>query len=140
MVDVRREELAAWAKARNSAIPSSADLVPVSDDASFRRYFRFSEGADGLVFVDAPPEHEDNQSFVKISGALIAGGLNCPRVIQHDFDLGFLIISDLGNSLYLGHIREKPEERNRLYREAVAAISRMQQVPRTARMAMAQVV
>ncbi len=44
-------------------IPQSAVLVPVSDDASFRRYFRFSEGGAGLVFVDAPPEQRGQPKF-----------------------------------------------------------------------------
>ena len=62
-----------WARATTSIadIPQSAALVPVSDDASFRRYFRFSEGGAGLVFVDAPPVHEDNESFVKNIGSTL---------------------------------------------------------------------
>ena len=47
--DGRAVGLAEWARATASIadIPQSAALVPVSDDASFRRYFRFNEGGAG---------------------------------------------------------------------------------------------
>ena len=68
--DGRAVGLAEWARAtvQIADVPGSAALVPVSDDASFRRYFRFSEGGAGLVFVDAPPEHEDNGEGKKSQG------------------------------------------------------------------------
>lgn len=128
MVNVRAEKLAAWAKSVNPGIPADSHLHPVSDDASFRRYFRFDQGGDGLVFVDAPPEHEDNESFVKISAALLAGGLNSPRVLGQDLDQGFMMISDLGDTLYLARILDQPDQVERLYGEAVSALVKMQSV------------
>ncbi len=116
--DGRAAGLAEWARATASIadIPQSAALVPVSDDASFRRYFRFSEGGAGVVFVDAPPEREDNESFVKISAALCEAGLNCPEVKAFDYNLGYLAVTDLGDRLYLDELMENPSAMPSLYR------------------------
>ncbi len=122
--DGRAVGLAEWARATvlDANIPLSAVLVPVSDDASFRRYFRFSEGASHLIFVDAPPAHEDNESFVKISAALCEAGLNCPEVRAFDYRLGYLAITDLGDRLYLDELRQNPAAMPTLYEAASRAI------------------
>ncbi len=133
-VDIRKEALADWARSIDLdamlpdfrvAIPRQATLSPVSDDASFRRYFRFSEGAGGLVFVDAPPAHEDSESFIRISRALNAAGLACPRVISADLEQGFMAITDLGDQLYFAAIRQDVAQVALLYEDAVTAILRM---------------
>ena len=126
MIDVRKEELSAWARRKDRAIPGTAVLRPVSDDASFRRYFRFDQGADGLVYVDAPPEHEDNKGFVRVSEALREAGLVCPKVMDHDFEKGWMVLSDLGDTLYLSEITAHPEKTEDLYRQAVSALRTMQ--------------
>lgn len=128
MSDVRAEGLARWAKMADSHIASDALLQPVSDDASFRRYFRFDRGQVPFVFVDAPPEHEDNESFIKISVALQQAGLNCPEVHAADVDQGYMKISDLGDVLYLAEITARPLRVDVLYQQAVDALFKMQSV------------
>ena len=128
MKDARENGLAVWAKFVDPQIPQSAELESVSDDASFRRYFRFSAVADERVFVDAPPEHEDNESFLKISGALVAAGINAPEVFSADLDQGYMMIADLGDELYLERITRQPESTAGLYAEAVQALIRMQKI------------
>lgn len=101
---------------------------PVSDDASFRRYFR-RDDAPGLVFVDAPPTHEDNPSFIKVSAALAAAGLHCPVVLASHLEGGFLILTDLGDDIYLNSIVDADGNyRDELYRLARETILRMQTV------------
>ncbi len=128
--DPRMAGLAEWARTNGSSanIPPSAVLLPVSDDASFRRYFRFSEGARGLIFVDAPPEHEDNESFIRISAALCSVGLNCPEVKAYDGDRGFLVVTDLGDRPYLDEILENPSAIALLYKDAVDVILKLMAV------------
>ena len=128
MKDARANGLAVWAKFVDPQIPQSAELESVSDDASFRRYFRFSAVADKRVFVDAPPEHEDNESFLKISGALVAAGVNAPEVFSADLGQGYMMIADLGDELYLERITQQPESTAGLYAEAVQALIRMQKI------------
>ena len=145
MGDLRKEELERWARVQSDALgyrPGEAtELVPVSDDASFRRYFRFSsrfnsrsssgedtQRARGLIAVDAPPAHEDNASFARVSGALLEGGLSCPEVLAADFDRGFMLVTDLGNTSYYEVIQADPAQIDRLYADATDSLVKMQSV------------
>ena len=130
MKDVRLKLLDKWAETLDLDCirVAGANLEPVSDDASFRRYFRYSEGSEGIVFVDAPPEHEDNESFIKVAAAILARGLNCPVVQDYDLEHGFLAISDLGNRIYLTTMLSDPAQIPRLYHDAIGALVSLQDV------------
>ena len=129
MEDVRALSLFAWARkvlaGMGASVPAKVEFALVSDDASFRRYFRFDKGATEMVFVDAPPDREDNESFIKISKALLKHGLCCPKVYAADLNNGFLAVTDLGNSLYLQVIEGDPTRLEPLYDEAVEALLNM---------------
>src|ERR1700684_3810030 len=50
---------------------AGARIEPASADASFRRYFRLTRGADSYIVMDAPPEKEALEPFVSVARALI---------------------------------------------------------------------
>lgn len=77
------------------------NLSVVSGDASFRRYYRFSLDGRSYIGVDAPPDKEDSKPFVDISRAYGAQGLAVPQVLHFDLALGYMCLSDLGDSLLL---------------------------------------
>ena len=56
-------------------------IEPASADASFRRYFRVTRGADSCIVMDAPPEKEDVTPFVNVARTLAGMGLNVPIVL-----------------------------------------------------------
>ena len=94
-------------------------LQPASADASFRRYLRVQGAAGSLIIMDAPPPQEDVAPFVHVAGLLQAAGLNAARVLQADARQGFLLLTDLGHTLYLDALRQASEaEANRLMRDA----------------------
>jgi len=101
--DTRLEALTDWVKGQ---LGSPTTLEPVSDDASFRRYFRVHTGPDSLIVMDAPPHQEDSQAFVHVARLLREAGLNAPKIIHQDLDQGFLLITDLGTQTYLDIINE----------------------------------
>ena len=82
-------------------------LLPVSGDASFRRYFRgtsakHSGGTPATatwILVDAPPEREDSKPFVKVASLLAAGGVAAPKVIASDLARGFMCLEDFGDTV-----------------------------------------
>ena len=127
MKDVRVEGLARWAK-KLLEVPPDAELHPVSDDASFRRYFRFRGLDTGFLLVDAPPEHEDNESFCKIAAALAEGGINSPRVMAADLQQGYMAVTDLGDQLYLDVMTREPQRIQGLYQAAVDSLFAMMDV------------
>jgi len=103
-----------------------AALVVVSGDASFRRYFRTAELSSGqtLIAVDAPADKEDSRPFVAIARAWLAGGVHVPEVLAADFELGFMLLSDLGDDLYLPQLETHADT---LYQAAMAELVRIQQ-------------
>ena len=102
--------------------PSS--LVPASTDASFRRYLRVS-GAGGRSFIvmDAPPPQEEVGPFVDLAGRIRAAGLHAPEVLAVDAEHGFVLLSDLGDRLYLQALQgAEPAEADRLMRSALGTL------------------
>ena len=72
----------------------------LAGDASFRKYWRWSDGARCLVVMDAPPPQEDVRPFVRIARHLAGLGLSTPEVLQEDADNGFLLLEDFGDDTY----------------------------------------
>jgi hypothetical protein len=104
-----------------------ATLAPASADASFRRYFRIA-GAQGThIVMDAPPPQEDVRPFVKMAGLIDAAGLHAPRVLACDAEQGFLLLTDLGRTLYLDALKDAGSaEADRLMRDALRALVQFQ--------------
>ena len=130
MEDFASNHFSEWAKKICSQlkVQVDGDLLAFSDDASFRRYFRYSKNSGGLVFVNAPPEKEDNHSFVKIAGALKNSGIPCPLVQAFNFDSGYLAVSDLGDRLLLDEIEKNSNIGGSLYRLAINELLELQDV------------
>ena len=59
---------------------SGAQIAPLAGDASFRRYFRVSEGTRRAVLMDAPPPHEDPRPFVDVACWLHERGFAAPAI------------------------------------------------------------
>jgi aminoglycoside/choline kinase family phosphotransferase len=102
-------------------------IEPASEDASFRRYFRLSRGADTHIIMDAPPDKEDLGPFVSVARSLAGMGLNVPIVLAQDTSQGFLLLSDLGSRQYLEEL-EAGRDVDRLYADALAALVTLQTV------------
>jgi N-acetylmuramate 1-kinase len=102
-------------------------LAPASADASFRRYLRVAGRNGTLIVMDAPPPHEDVRPFVRMARRIADAGLHAPRVLEADADRGFLLLTDLGRTLYLDRLREADApEADRLMRQALQALVHFQ--------------
>lgn len=102
---------------------------PASNDASFRRYYRIKVSSErlteaSLIVMDAPPEHEDCEPFVRIAAQLGHMGLNVPKVLAQDLTQGFLLLTDLGATTYLSQLNADNAES--YYRSALQALVQMQ--------------
>src|SRR5580704_19687078 len=96
---------------------AGANIEPASADASFRRYFRLTRGADSYIVMDAPPEKEALAPFLSVAKTLLGMGLNVPVVLARDTQNGFLLMSDLGTRQYLDEL-VTDEAADRLYGDA----------------------
>src|SRR5215470_8179687 len=131
--DARLDLLRGWLAASLPA-PMTA-IAPASSDASFRRYFRVTlaepivvpdqrERAATLIAMDAPPPQEDCRPFVAAAKLLTAAGVHAPAVLAADFARGFLLLTDLGDRMYVDALDATSAPR--LYRDASGALVRWQ--------------
>jgi len=121
--DLRFQALHAWVGELFAC--KQLDIQPASADASFRRYFRVKHDGQMFIIMDAPPDKEDSEPFVRIAGYLTEMNLNAPRIIESDIDKGFYLITDLGQRAYLDHLTD--DTADQLYGDAMQALSVMHQ-------------
>lgn len=121
-----RVSLDDWLRARLAG--ESYSLAPASEDASFRRYFRVTSAAGTRIVMDAPPEHEDCRPFVKVARLFGAAGVHVPEVLAEDIENGYLLLSDLGQTVYLDALTESSAPG--LYHAATDALIRIQSASR----------
>ncbi len=95
-------------------------LLPLNGDASFRRYYRAS---DGTIAVDAPPETQKNAEFVAIDQKLWEAGIRVPKILKADVENGYLLLEDLGDVLFSE--ASKGENQPRFYHEAAALLPKL---------------
>jgi aminoglycoside/choline kinase family phosphotransferase len=114
----------------DSQMPGCGDrLEPASSDASFRRYFRIQDqrGAS-MIIMDAPPDRENCEPFIRIAQLFREAGVNVPRILRQDVSQGFLLLSDLGTVTYLEELLRLRDSDNGarrvdiLYRDAIHAL------------------
>ncbi|MFT4861842.1 MAG: aminoglycoside/choline kinase family phosphotransferase [Pseudohongiellaceae bacterium] len=131
----RHQALTLWAnELLDHLLPAkkaALELQMVSGDASFRRYFRMSLGDDSFIVVDAPPEHEDNHAFVRISNMMLGANITVPKVYSVDYEQGFMLLVDLGDQLYLDTLLVSQKHNdlstpNRLYEAALRSLVELQ--------------
>ena len=111
---------------RSLGHPVGPDFVieSASDDASFRRYFRGYSAGASYIFVDAPPDKEDNKSFVDIERRLSGAGVLVPQVLATDLDLGYLLLTDLGDQLLLSQLQSAAlDGQEKLYHGAIEVLA-----------------
>ncbi|MGQ0501298.1 MAG: aminoglycoside phosphotransferase family protein [Panacagrimonas sp.] len=106
------------------------DFGAASADASFRRYFRLADPASAHTWVvmDAPPERENCEPFIRIARLLMGAGLHVPQVLHQDLGRGFLLLSDLGRQTFLHVIDE--HNADALFDDAIDTLVRMQRASR----------
>ncbi|SNX27883.1 hypothetical protein SAMN06295945_0201 [Polynucleobacter meluiroseus] len=104
-----------------------ATLAPASADASFRRYFRIqtqNPQFGSFIVMDAPPQHEPLEAFIRVDLLLREAGLHVPQILEKNEKEGFLLLSDLGNQTYLADLTEGNADS--LYQAATNTLIAMQ--------------
>ena len=128
MTDSRLNTLRNWLKALQPSWQLDlATLAPASADASFRRYFRIESqkpNFETLIVMDAPPEHEPLDAFIRVDLLLSNAGLNVPKILEQNTVEGFLLLNDLGSKTFLAELNS--ETADHLYADATHALVQMQ--------------
>jgi len=105
--------------------PPVLRVTPASVDASFRRYFRVHRDGGTQIAMDAPPERESLNAWLRIARLLATTGVNVPQLLAVDETQGFVLIGDLGNQQYLEALT-KGADPDPLYADAIDALLQLQ--------------
>ncbi len=117
----RQQKLRAWLSESGYEKASITDL---SGDASFRKYYRVKKNNLSYVVMDCPPDKENLNSFISVTGKLRYAKVNVPELFNCDQENGFLVLSDLGDELYSRKLDS--ETVYCLYTDALEAIVKIQ--------------
>ncbi|MEO1767278.1 aminoglycoside phosphotransferase family protein [Thiobacter aerophilum] len=99
-------------------------ILPASSDASFRRYYRIDLDGQTYIVMDAPPQHEELGPFIHVAALFAEAGVNVPKILAENRELGFLLLTDLGQDTYLDRLEEATADA--LYRDANEALIKIQ--------------
>ena len=124
--DSRMASLLEWLASLPEFHLDTQTVRPASSDASFRRYFRVDSPTGSYVVMDAPPDKEKVEPFIRIAGIFGQSGVSVPGVLAKNIEKGFLLLSDLGVTTYLNELND--ETANRLYLDAINALISIQSI------------
>ena len=74
--------------------------------------------------MDAPPEREHCQPFVRAAALMRAAGVHVPDILAQDLERGFLLLTDLGTTTYLQAL--DATNADELFRDAIDALIKLQ--------------
>lgn len=106
-----------------------ASLEKASSDASFRSYYRIQGAKSSYIVMDTPPQQENNAAFIDIQKRLAQVGVKVPEIFAYEEELGFLLLSDLGQQNYYMALQTdlEPQVLQAMYRLAIDELVRLQQ-------------
>jgi aminoglycoside/choline kinase family phosphotransferase len=114
--------------AEKGAAPN-ARIVPLTGDASDRRYFRVisPEGGSTVLALHAGAIDFASLPFANVARLLQEVPLPVPAILGHSDALGVVALQDLGDVTLQAHLgAASPAEHRALYRQAVALIALLQ--------------
>lgn len=121
----RYMQLQDWLQQMNQ--DSRHSLTKLAGDASFRCYYRLVNDQGSFVVMDAPPDKESCQPFVSVAELLQSAGVLVPNIFHQDLQRGFLLLSDLGDRLYLSELNTNTADR--LYQRAFNTLLAIARIP-----------
>src|SRR6476646_2639725 len=114
---------------RSGLASRSPRVLPLTGDASDRRYFRVLLPDSGSIVLSlhSAPFQFEKLPFVNVARLLAEMPVPIPTVLGHADDLGILALADLGDVTLQAHLGAASSgEHAALYRQAVALIATLQ--------------
>ena len=123
-----RERLYAFLM-RSGLERQTVTVVPLTGDASDRRYYRLLRREAPSIVLALHPDTFDHDSlpFVRIASLFRRMPLPVPEILGHEDDLGLLVLQDLGDLTLQAYLGEAPRAQHEgLYRQAIAFLEILQ--------------
>lgn len=115
-------ELETWL--RKLFANTSFRVENLAGDASFRSYYRLFLQDKTYVLMSAGQDKNSCQAFSALAKAFRAANLMAPQILEENLSAGFMLLSDLGDELYLHHLNA--ENAQDLYQRAFDSLLGLQ--------------
>src|SRR5665647_1467350 len=125
--DLRTIYMLDWLE--NDLLLTINSCEPASSDASFRRYFRIKVSGGQFIVMDAPPEKENIEPFIRVAGLFARSHVNVPIIFHQNLTDGFLLLEDFGSQCFLDVLNA--HNATALYQSAFDMLFKMQSVSYT---------
>jgi aminoglycoside/choline kinase family phosphotransferase len=120
--DLRTIAMRDWLE--NDLLLNIEHCEPASSDASFRRYFRIKASHGQFIVMDAPPEKENIEPFIRIAALMRQSQIHVPAIFEQNLTDGFLLLEDFGSHCLLDRLDSHSAEA--LYQSACDSLFRLQ--------------
>lgn len=125
--DPRLTLLLHWITALSDFSLQPATLRAASADASFRRYFRIDDAnGKSVILMDAPPPQEDVLPFIQVAQLFGDAGVTVPHILASQVEQGFLLLSDLGSTMYSHLLKKDRATTQKLVIDAIDSLIKIQ--------------
>lgn len=104
-------------------------IVPLTGDASFRKYYRVHQGEKRYIVMDAPPIQEPLAPFLFIQKLLASHQIRVPTVHAVNEQQGFALLEDFGDTLLLQRLKNShatPQNAEKYYHAALHQLTQIQ--------------
>lgn len=104
-------------------------IVALTGDASFRKYYRVHQGEKSYIVMDAPPLQEPLAPFLSIQKLLASHQIPVPTVHACDEQQGFALLEDFGDTLLLHQVKTAlatPQHAEKYYHAALNQLIHIQ--------------
>ena len=112
-------KLEAWLE----SIDCEGELVPVTADASFRKYYRLKSTMHSGIVMDASLQKESLEPFIELEHRLYEAGVRVAKIFAYNKKEGFVFLEDLGSTHLYDIVHEDLEL---FYDKALNTIMTMQ--------------
>jgi aminoglycoside/choline kinase family phosphotransferase len=120
--DLRTISMLDWLE--NDLLLTIISCEPASSDASFRRYFRIKVSGGQFIVMDAPPEKENIEPFIRVAGLFARSHVNVPTIFHQNLTDGFLLLEDFGSQCFLDQLNT--HNATALYQSALDTLFKLQ--------------
>lgn len=120
--DLRTLAMLDWLE--NDLLLTILHCAVASSDASFRRYFRIKTPEGSFIVMDAPPEKEKLESFIRVADLMAKAQLHVPAIFQQNLTDGFLLLEDFGSTCFSTQLNN--QNADCLYQSALDSLFNLQ--------------
>lgn len=115
----------------------SAERQALTQDASFRRYWRLTKDTQTAMLMDAPPPEKPVSLFASIARFLREHALYAPEILAIDEKNSLLLLQDFGDATFTRILSRNAREETQLYELAIDTLATLHRIDSYAAAALA---